>query len=80
MVDRMNGVDNSVRSEVLEMLEGHLARIELELAQHTSELRAEIERRAVATEPSLLRWMISLWFAQMGALVGLALPFKQFWS
>ena len=80
LVDWMNAVEGSFRTEFSAMFDAQFSRIEARLAQLTAELRVEIEQRASASEKSLLRWMIALWFGQMGALIGMALAFKQFWN
>jgi len=55
LVDWLNAVDLSYRSEFRDLFETHFGRFEARLAQQTAELRAEFGARMAALEARLVR-------------------------
>jgi hypothetical protein len=67
LVNWMNQVDASYRTEFRELFEVHFGRFEAKLEQHTALVDAKLER--MKTE--LLRWNFLFWIGTLGTVVAL---------
>ena len=71
LVELLNQVDLTYRSELRDQNEMNFARFEAKLDQRTAEVRAEIVARTEALKAELIKWMFLFWAGT--ALAGLLL-------
>ena len=84
LVEWLNQVDATYRSDFRELFDMHFARFEAKLAQRSAEIRGEmqaglaeadarLERRIATLRTDLLRWMFIYWAGSVTATIGLVL-------
>lgn len=71
LVNWMNQVDTTYRSEFRELFEVHFARFDAKLDQRVAELKGEFRTEMAATRAESLRWSFLFWIGTLGTVVAL---------
>ncbi len=71
LVDWMNQVDTSYRSEFRELFEVHFSRFDAELRKGLAELKEELRAEIAASRAEALRWNFLFWIGTVGSVAAL---------
>jgi hypothetical protein len=82
LVDYLNSVETSYRSELRDLFEAHFGRFDAKLDQRAAELRTEFEKQLGglrvefhrdlgAVKAELIKWNVAFWAPVVLALIGL---------
>ena len=71
LVNWLNQVDATYRSEIREMFEVHFARFDARLDQRVAQLDAKLDTKMEQLKTELLRWSFLFWIATLGTVVAL---------
>ena len=71
LVDWLNQVDATYRSDLREVNELNFARFDAKLDHRVAALEARLEARMATFEARLIRWMFLFWVGQAATTVGL---------
>jgi hypothetical protein len=71
LVNWMNQVDASYRSEFRDLFEVHFARFDAKLEQRLAELKGDLRTEIATSRAEALRWNFLFWIGTIGAVMAL---------
>lgn len=71
LVEYLNTIDTTYRSELERLNDANWARFESKLDQRMAELRAEFRVEISALKAELLKWMFLFWLGTIGTVIAL---------